>query len=75
MVLHARHDGTSCIISLKPDSIAVSVDDATVVAWDRGGRLYSVYRDDVTWRRGLSGRVIEKRQERAGRVRRVPDGA
>jgi len=31
------------------------------------GRLYSVYDDGTTWRRGLSGQVIEKR--RAGKER------
>ena len=77
MVLHARHGASSIIISLKPHSLALSVDDAHVVAWDRGGRLYSVVRDDVTWRRGLSGRVLEKRSERGARVRRplAPDEA
>ena len=58
---------TPYIISLKPHSIAVSVDGTRVVSWDRGGRLYSVYDDGVTWRRGLSGQVIEKR--RAGEER------
>ena len=38
------------------------MDGTRVVAWDRGGRLYSVYDDGVTWRRGLSGQVIEKRR-------------
>jgi radical SAM superfamily enzyme YgiQ (UPF0313 family) len=43
------------------------VDGSLVASWDRGGRLYSVYDDGVTWRRGLSGTVIEKR--RAGDAR------
>ena len=42
MVLHARHGTSPYIISLKPHSFAVSVDGTHVVAWDRGGRLYSV---------------------------------
>ncbi len=67
MVLHALSGTTPYIISLKPHSIAVSVDGTRVVAWDRGGRLYSVYDDGVTWRRGLSGQLIEKR--RAGEER------
>lgn len=67
MVLHARHGTTAYIVSLKPHSLAVSVDGSYVVSWDRGGRLYSVYDDGVTWRRGLSGQVIEKR--RAGEER------
>ena len=62
MVLHARHGTTAYIVSLKAHSIAVSVDGSLVVSWDRGGRLYSVYDGGVTWRRGLSGQVIEKRR-------------
>jgi hypothetical protein len=67
MVLHARHGTSAYIISLKPHSIAVSVGGTLVVSWDRGGRLYSVYDDGTTWRRGLSGQVIERR--RAGKER------
>jgi hypothetical protein len=67
VVLHARHGTSAYLISLKPHSIAVSVDESHVVSWDRGGRLYSVFRDGVTWRRGLSGHVLETR--RAGHVR------
>ena len=69
MVLHAQHGAAAYIISLKPHSIAVSVDGSRVVSWDRGGRLYSVYDDGVTWRRGLSGAVIEKRRAADGRSR------
>jgi hypothetical protein len=63
MVLHAQHGTSAYIVSLKPHSIAVSVDGTRVVSWDRGGRLYTVYDDGVTWRRGLSGQVIRKRRE------------
>jgi hypothetical protein len=67
MVLHALHGASAYIVSLKPHSIAVSADGSRVVSWDRGGRLYSVFDDGATWRRGLSGQVIEKR--RAGQER------
>jgi hypothetical protein len=67
MVLHALHGTSAYIVSLKPHSIAVSVDGSRVVSWDRGGRLYSMFDDGTTWRRGLSGHVIEKR--RAGEER------
>jgi len=69
MVLHARHGTSAYIISLKPHSIAVSLDGTHVVSWDRGGRLYSVFDDGVTWRRGLSGQLIEKRRAADGRER------
>lgn len=67
MVLRALHGTSAHIISLKPHSIALSIDGTHVVSWDRGGRLYSVFDDGVTRRRGLSGQVIEKR--RAGGMR------
>ena len=69
MVFHAQHGTSAYIVSLKPHSIAVSVDGTHVVAWDRGGRLYSVYDDGVTWRRGLSGQTIETRRAGAERER------
>jgi len=75
MVLHARHGATPCILSLKPHSIAVSVDGSLVVSWDRGGRLYSVYDDGVTRRRGLSGAMIEKRRAGEERHRTLLDDA
>jgi hypothetical protein len=75
MVLHARHVSSAYIISLKPHSIAVSVDETHVVSWDRGGRLYSVFRDGVTWRRGLSGYVLETRRAGNTRDRRLLTGA
>ena len=70
MVLRATHASSSYIISLKPHSLAVSRDDEHVVSWDLGGRLYSVFRGGVTWRRGLSGDVLEKRGSGASRSRR-----
>ncbi len=70
MVLRATHGTSSFIISLKPHSLAVSRDETHVVSWDLGGRLYCVYQDDVTWRRGLSGGVLEKRGSGASRSRR-----
>jgi hypothetical protein len=75
MVLHARHGTSAYLISLKPHSIAVSVDETHVVSWDRGGRLYSVFRDGVTWRRGLSGHVLETRRAGDTRDRRQLTGA
>jgi hypothetical protein len=74
MVLHARHGTSAYIISLKPHSIAVSLDGAHVVSWDRGGRLYSVFEDEVTWRRGLSGQLIEKRRAGDERERTLLNG-
>ena len=74
MVLHALSGTTPYIVSLKPHSIAVSVDGTLIVSWDRGGRLYSVYDDGVTWRRGLSGQMIEKRRAGIERERVLLSG-
>jgi hypothetical protein len=63
MVFRAAYGHSSYLLSLKSHSMAISVDDMRVVTWDRGGRLYTVYRDEETWRRGLSGVVLEKRQD------------
>jgi hypothetical protein len=70
MVLRASFRGSPITISLKSHSLAVGLDDGTVVAWDRGGRLYTLVRGDTTWRRGLSGLIIEKRQGAHARSRR-----
>jgi len=69
MVLRATDASSSYIISLKPHSLAVSRDNRHVVSWDLGGRLYCVYRDDATWRRGLNGDVLEKRGSGTSRSR------
>ena len=74
MVLHALHGTSAYVISLKPHSIAVSIDETHVASWDRGGRLYSVFRDGVTWRRGLSGHVLETRRSGSTRDRRLLTG-
>jgi len=75
MLLHALHGSSSYTVSVKPHSVAVSVDGSHVVAWDRGGRLYSVFKDGMTWRRGLSGTLVEKRRAGGERVHAWPSGA
>jgi radical SAM superfamily enzyme YgiQ (UPF0313 family) len=47
-------------IAVKPGSIALSIGTGTVLAFDLEGRLYSAYLGGRTFRRGLSGRVVEK---------------
>ena len=71
MVLHGRAGQHERVLSLKSHSIAVADGAGTVASWDRGGRLYCLVRGDVTWRRGLSGLVLEKRQTDRGRSRRA----
>jgi hypothetical protein len=69
MVCRGRGGGATFTISLQRRSLAVSV-GGHVVAYDRGGRLYSVFRRGHTYRRGLNGRVLEKWQDRDARCRR-----
>lgn len=75
MVLDGRNGSDAWTFSLKSHSMAAARSDGTVVAWDRSGRLYSVVRDGATWRRGLSGHVLEKRQTGGERLRRLLYGS
>jgi hypothetical protein len=61
VVLRGVAGETAYVVSLKTQSVAISVNDTTVAAWDRGGRLYSLYQDGVTHRRGLNGQILVKR--------------
>lgn len=60
MVFHGRLDGLEAAASLKNTSVSLAVGVGYVVAWDLGGRIYSVFKGGHTYRRGLSGRVLHK---------------
>jgi hypothetical protein len=60
MIYRGRLDGAAAAASLKDSSVSLAVGEGYVVAWDLGGRLYSVFRGGHTFRRGLSGRVLHK---------------
>ena len=64
MVFRGQLDGAPAAASLKNSSVSIAVDAGYVVAWDLGGRLYSVFRGGHTFRRGLSGRVLHKWRDR-----------
>lgn len=70
MVIRTTLGEVPVSISLTDRAITVSRDDALVVAWDPGGRLYSVVDGDQTYRRGLNGRVLVKWREHGARQRR-----
>ncbi|MCL4812741.1 MAG: radical SAM protein [Vicinamibacteraceae bacterium] len=53
-------------LSLQPHWLTLGFDERLVVSWDRAGRLYSLYRDEHTFRRGFNGRVLEKWQDADG---------
>ncbi len=60
---------------LSGGALTISFGVGEVIAWDRAGRLFSVWRHGRTFRRGLSGRAVEKWNDGHGRERRalVPD--
>lgn len=60
-------------ISLKESSFAVTVGDQSVIACDHGGRLYTLYDEGFTFRRGLDGRILQKWQGSGSRERRWLD--
>jgi radical SAM superfamily enzyme YgiQ (UPF0313 family) len=62
MVIRTTLGAVPVTVSLTDRAITVSRDDEFVVAWDSGGRLYSVVEGEATYRRGLNGRVLVKRR-------------
>lgn len=60
MVYRGRLEGREASASLKSASVTLAIGAGYVVAWDLGGRLYSVFHGGQTYRRGLSGRVLHK---------------
>jgi len=66
MLLRGRLGDSLYSLSLQADWLTVGVDEQLVVSWDRGGRLYTLYRGEHTFRRGLNGRVLEKWQDSGG---------
>lgn len=69
MVVRGELDGAPFTVVLRDQALTVSHGRRLVVACDRAGRLYSVWRDGHTHRRGLSGHVLHKWQDEAGRHR------
>ncbi len=65
MLFRGLVDGLPVTGSLKEASMSLAEDERFVVSWDLGGRLYSVWRFNHTWRRGLNGDVLYKWHEEA----------
>lgn len=60
-------------ISTKEHSTSISVDDAWVASFDLEGRMLSVWDEERTVSRGISGRMLERRRQELGRERRWLD--
>jgi hypothetical protein len=63
MVLRGQLGASAITCSLKDVSLTVAVDEQSVTAWDRAGRLYSAWSDGITLRRGLNGHILTKGHE------------
>lgn len=63
MVILGKWGERPLTLSLKPSSLTVSVDGperATVMSYDLAGRLWTAYLNDISYRRGLDGRIMAK---------------
>ena len=58
-------DGRGATLLLGEASTVLSVEDRLVSSWDLAGRPYALVRDGGTFRRGLDGRLLLKREATA----------
>ena len=61
----ALPDGRPATLLLRDDATVLSVDDALVSSWDLAGRPYTLVRETGTYRRGLDGGLLRKREATA----------
>ncbi len=61
MIVHAATPGSRPItLNLQPGGLTVALDQQTVLAYDRGGRLWSAYFNGCMFRRALGGEMLSK---------------
>src|SRR5512139_2442652 len=60
MIVQGRWHATSYAISLKDSSLSVAINGDYIVVCDRAGRLYSVYRAGLHYRRSPNGAILQK---------------
>ncbi|HEY3381010.1 MAG TPA: radical SAM protein [Vicinamibacterales bacterium] len=60
MLFRGRLRNDSAALSHKDTSVSLAVGEGWVSAWDLGGRLYSIWKNGHTFRRGLTGQVLHK---------------
>jgi hypothetical protein len=74
MLLRGDVGSSSITCSLRDVSLTIGVDERLVAAWDRAGRLYSLWKDGVLCRRGLNGRIVAKGRREDQRAAELLDG-
>ncbi|MEW6180097.1 MAG: radical SAM protein [Chloroflexota bacterium] len=62
MVHQGFWDQKSITISVKPNCLTISVGSAEVFSYDLNGRLWTALVNDVSYRRGLDGKIVAKWQ-------------
>jgi hypothetical protein len=62
-------DGRPASVLVGAASTVLAVSDTVVSSWDLGGRPYALVRETGTYRRGLDGRLLHKREATAGAPR------
>ena len=72
LVRFTLHDGRPASLLAGEASTVLAIDEQLVSSWDLAGRPYALVRTDGTYRRGLDGRLLHKREATAEgpRVRR-----
>jgi radical SAM superfamily enzyme YgiQ (UPF0313 family) len=55
-------DGRGASLLVGESSTVLSIEDLLVSSWDLAGRPYALVREDGTYRRGLDGRLLHKRE-------------
>jgi radical SAM superfamily enzyme YgiQ (UPF0313 family) len=65
----ALPDGRPATLLLREDATVLSVDDVLVSSWDLSGRPYALVREGGTYRRGLDGGLLRKREAGASSPR------
>jgi radical SAM superfamily enzyme YgiQ (UPF0313 family) len=72
MVFRGTLDRRPAMLSVKDTSISLAFEAEWVAAWDLGGRVYSLWKNGDTYRRGLSGRMLHKPRRTADERQRLP---
>ncbi len=58
-------DGRGATLLVGGASTVLAVGDTVVSSWDLSGRPYALVRESGTWRRGLDGRFLHKREAKS----------